>query len=144
MLRLDLSSSVRGLGPKTKEEVLTRLERAGFRHPARNQQSAEKIAILERSLEKMRGPVDTAERMGRPRSHREHTSAASLSATSMGSIRPSRLHRACAPLGDFDPKKELQLERKNPKLTAEEFHYLKSHLTLTREHDCLSSGRNVA
>jgi CheY-like chemotaxis protein len=45
-------------------------------------------------------------------------------------------------LGDFDPKKELELERKNPKLTAEEFYYLKSHLTLTREFG-MQAGRNV-
>ncbi|HZU28464.1 MAG TPA: ABC transporter permease [Bryobacteraceae bacterium] len=36
-------------------------------------------------------------------------------------------------LGDFDPKKLLELERKNPKLTADEYHFLKDHLTLTRE-----------
>ena len=45
-------------------------------------------------------------------------------------------------LGDFDPKKLLELERKNPKLTAEEFHYLKSHLTLTREFG-MQAGRSV-
>src|SRR5215471_12980295 len=45
-------------------------------------------------------------------------------------------------LGDFDPKKELELERKNPKLTAEEFYYLKSHLTLTREFG-MQAGQSV-
>jgi len=36
-------------------------------------------------------------------------------------------------VGDFDPKKLIELDRRNPKLTAEEFQYLKSHLTLVRE-----------
>jgi putative ABC transport system permease protein len=36
-------------------------------------------------------------------------------------------------LGDFDPKKMIELDRRNPKLTAAEFHYVKGHLTLVRE-----------
>jgi putative ABC transport system permease protein len=36
-------------------------------------------------------------------------------------------------LGDFDPKKMLELDKKNPKLRAEEYQYIKSHLTLSRE-----------
>jgi putative ABC transport system permease protein len=36
-------------------------------------------------------------------------------------------------LGDFDPKKMLELDKKNPKLRAEEYQYLNSHLTLSRE-----------
>ena len=36
-------------------------------------------------------------------------------------------------LGDFDPKKLIELDRRNPKLTQEEFQYLKSQLTLVRE-----------
>ena len=36
-------------------------------------------------------------------------------------------------LGDFDPKKMLELDKKNPKLRADEYQYLKSHLTLSRE-----------
>ena len=39
-----------------------------------------------------------------------------------------RLHRIPI-LGEFDPKKYLELERKNPKLTVEEYEFLKSHLT---------------
>jgi putative ABC transport system permease protein len=35
-------------------------------------------------------------------------------------------------LGDFDPKKLLELDRRNPKLTLDEFRYLKDHLTLVR------------
>ena len=36
-------------------------------------------------------------------------------------------------LGDFDPKKYLELEKRNPKLTVEEYRFLKEHLTLVRE-----------
>lgn len=43
-----------------------------------------------------------------------------------------RVHRIPI-LGDFDPKKYLELERKNPKLDMELYRFLKSHLTLVRE-----------
>jgi putative ABC transport system permease protein len=46
-------------------------------------------------------------------------------------------------LGDFDPKKLLDLERKNPKLTLEEFQYLKSQLTLVREFG-MSAAQGVS
>lgn len=36
-------------------------------------------------------------------------------------------------LGDFDPKKFAEYLKKNPQLSAEEFEFLKSHLTFTRE-----------
>ncbi|HUJ22262.1 MAG TPA: ABC transporter permease [Bryobacteraceae bacterium] len=36
-------------------------------------------------------------------------------------------------LGDFDPKKYLELERKNPKFTVEEYRFLKERLTLVRD-----------
>jgi putative ABC transport system permease protein len=36
-------------------------------------------------------------------------------------------------LGDFDPKKMIELEKKNPKLTPDEFVFLKSNATLVRE-----------
>jgi len=36
-------------------------------------------------------------------------------------------------LGDFDPKKMLELEKKNPKLTVEEYRYIRSRVTLSRE-----------
>src|SRR5579884_784557 len=36
-------------------------------------------------------------------------------------------------LGDFDPKKLIELDRRNPKLTSEEFHYIKDHASLCRE-----------
>jgi len=45
-------------------------------------------------------------------------------------------------MGDFDPKKLIELDRRNPKLTEEEFRYLKSHLTLVREFG-MEASRNV-
>jgi putative ABC transport system permease protein len=36
-------------------------------------------------------------------------------------------------LGDWDPKKFLEYQRKNPRLTAEEFTFLKANVTLCRE-----------
>lgn len=36
-------------------------------------------------------------------------------------------------LGDWDPKKFLELQRKNPQLNEEEFRFLKANVTLTRE-----------
>jgi len=60
VLALDFGSSVRGLGRKTKEELLTALELSGFRHPALEQQPASEIQVLERSLDKMQTRVDAA------------------------------------------------------------------------------------
>ena len=60
VLALDLGSSVRGLGRKTKEELLTALELSGFRHPALEQQPPSEIQVLERSLDKMQTRVDAA------------------------------------------------------------------------------------
>jgi putative ABC transport system permease protein len=45
-------------------------------------------------------------------------------------------------LGAFDPKKMLELERKNPKLRVEEYEYIKEHATLIREIG-IGAGRNV-
>jgi len=45
-------------------------------------------------------------------------------------------------LGDFDPKKMIEIDRRNPKLTVEEFQYLKAHLTLTREFG-MQTSRSV-
>ncbi|MBZ5594638.1 MAG: hypothetical protein LAP39_20535 [Acidobacteriia bacterium] len=59
-LRLDLSLVVKGLGEKTREELLTKLERAGFPHPMRDEQPVSEIRILERSLERMRRRIDEA------------------------------------------------------------------------------------
>jgi putative ABC transport system permease protein len=36
-------------------------------------------------------------------------------------------------VGNFDPKKFLEMQRRNPQLTVEEFEFLKSRATLTRE-----------
>ena len=60
VLALDFGSSVRGLGRKTKEELLTALELSGFRHPALEQQPPSEIQVLERSLDKMQSRVDAA------------------------------------------------------------------------------------
>jgi putative ABC transport system permease protein len=53
------------------------------------------------------------------------------SATTMGSDGFRVLRFAF--VGNFDPKKFLEYQRKNPQLKPEEFEYLKSKLTLTRE-----------
>jgi hypothetical protein len=60
VLALDLGSSVRGLGRKTKEELLTALELGGFRHPTLENDPASEIQIMERSLDKMQTRVDAA------------------------------------------------------------------------------------
>jgi hypothetical protein len=59
VLQLDLSF-VRGLGTKTKQELLRRLDRAGFHHPALDEQPASEIRILQRSLERMRSRINEA------------------------------------------------------------------------------------
>ena len=43
-------------------------------------------------------------------------------------------------VGDFDPKKLIELERRNPKLSAEEFQYIKSNATMTREFGMQASS----
>src|SRR6202142_3739953 len=43
----------------------------------------------------------------------------------------------------FDPKKYLEMLRRNPQLTKEEFAFLRSRLTLTREIG-MSAGRSVS
>jgi hypothetical protein len=60
VLKLDLSSSIRGLGPKSKEQLLSRLALAGFHHPAAEEQPASEIKFLERSLERMQSRIDRA------------------------------------------------------------------------------------
>jgi hypothetical protein len=60
VLKLDLTGSVRGLGPKSKDELLGRLARAGFHHPAIEEQPASEIKIIERSLERMQSRIDSA------------------------------------------------------------------------------------
>lgn len=60
VLALDLGTAVRGLGRKTKDELLAALERGGFRHPALESQPASEIQTLERSLDRMQLRVDAA------------------------------------------------------------------------------------
>src|SRR5258708_18562876 len=45
-------------------------------------------------------------------------------------------------IGNFDPKKFLELQKKNPQLSPEEFEYLKSSTTLVSELG-MRSGRQV-
>jgi putative ABC transport system permease protein len=47
-----------------------------------------------------------------------------------------------AMLGNFDPKKFLQMQKRNPELSPEEFQYLKDHATLVQDFG-MSAGRNV-
>jgi hypothetical protein len=60
VLALDLGSSVRGLGRKTKYELLSALERGGFRHPAMEEPPDTEIQVLERSLDRMQVRVEAA------------------------------------------------------------------------------------
>lgn len=61
VLGLDLSSPVRGVGRKTRDELLTALERSGFTHPATDKGPvSEELRILEQSLERMQGRVEAA------------------------------------------------------------------------------------
>jgi putative ABC transport system permease protein len=36
-------------------------------------------------------------------------------------------------IGQWDPRKYLEMRRRNPQLSREEFEFLKSHVTLSRE-----------
>src|ERR1700728_5011188 len=46
-------------------------------------------------------------------------------------------------LGDFDPKKFLQMQKRNPELSPDEFQYLKDHTTLVQDFG-MSAGRTVS
>jgi hypothetical protein len=59
-LELDLSSTIRGLGRTTREELLTRLESAGFEHPAMESQPASEMQLIERRLERMQQRIERA------------------------------------------------------------------------------------
>jgi hypothetical protein len=59
VLRLDLDRPVRGLGKFAKEELLVKLESAGFPHPSDGQPASE-ITRLERSLERIEHRIDSA------------------------------------------------------------------------------------
>ena len=45
-------------------------------------------------------------------------------------------------VGNFDPKKYVQMQKRNPELSAEEFQYLKDHSTLVSDFG-MSAGRSV-
>jgi putative ABC transport system permease protein len=47
-----------------------------------------------------------------------------------------------AMLGNFDPKKFLQMQKRNPELSPDEFQYLKDHATLVQDFG-MSAGRSV-
>src|SRR5271170_6410541 len=46
-------------------------------------------------------------------------------------------------LGNFDPKKFLQMQKRNPELSPAEFEYLKEHATLLQDFG-MSAGRSVS
>src|SRR5579871_344408 len=46
-------------------------------------------------------------------------------------------------MGNFDPKKFLELQKKNPELNREEFEFLKSHATLSSELG-MGAGRGAS
>lgn len=46
-------------------------------------------------------------------------------------------------LGNFDPKKFLQMQKRNPELSPDEFQYLKDHATLVKDFG-MSAGRSVS
>ena len=60
VLLLDLSGPLRGIGRKTREEVLAVLERHGFRHPVINEKPVADMKVLERSLERIEERIDSA------------------------------------------------------------------------------------
>ena len=45
-------------------------------------------------------------------------------------------------LGNFDPKKYVQMQKRNPEMTADEYQYLKDHVTLLSDFG-MSDARNV-
>ncbi|MDX2150639.1 MAG: ABC transporter permease [Bryobacteraceae bacterium] len=47
-------------------------------------------------------------------------------------------------IGNFDPKKFLELQRKNPELSLEEFDFLKANATLIREFGMSASRSNIS
>jgi hypothetical protein len=59
LLGLDLSGS-RGIGCKTRGEVLAALRSSGFSHPKLEQPSPSEIRSLDRSLERMHGRISAA------------------------------------------------------------------------------------
>jgi Bacterial RNA polymerase, alpha chain C terminal domain len=60
ILRLDLSGPVRGIGRKTRGEVLTALRSSGLPHPGLDELLDSDIRSLDRSLERMHGRISVA------------------------------------------------------------------------------------
>jgi hypothetical protein len=58
VLRLDLDRPLRGLGKFAREELLVKLDRAGFPHPC-DVETAGEITRLERSLERIEHRIDS-------------------------------------------------------------------------------------
>lgn len=60
VMRLDLSTPVRGLGAKSKKVLLEKLGNKGFRHPRARELPVSEFRLLERSLERIQRRVDWA------------------------------------------------------------------------------------
>lgn len=60
LMRLDLSTSVRGLGARSKKMLVERLSLNGFSHPGAEEQPVSEIRWLERRLERIQRRVDLA------------------------------------------------------------------------------------
>src|ERR1700736_2477338 len=63
VLQLDLSGTVPRVGGKTRMEVLSALQGAGFRHPALDRGPVGGVTSLARSLDRMQERIDVALRM---------------------------------------------------------------------------------
>ena len=59
VLRLDLAQPVRGLGKLAREELLSKLDRAGIPHPS-EARPVNDIALLEHSLERIEHRIHSA------------------------------------------------------------------------------------
>ena len=60
VLRVDLLGPARGIGPKTRNEVLTALRNSGFRYAAAEERSDAEIRRLDRSLKRMNDRINAA------------------------------------------------------------------------------------
>jgi hypothetical protein len=60
ILQLNLSESLRGLGQKTRQELLAKLLHAGFHHSAHEEPPITDIRGLERSLDRLESRLGTA------------------------------------------------------------------------------------
>ena len=58
-LDLDLSGSIRRMGPATREEILTALKESGFRHPSIDLAPPEMLTVTQ-SLERMQARIEGA------------------------------------------------------------------------------------